>query len=281
MRSRWVLFIVHIFFSLPLLGQVTIITSHSAPSPPSRPTTGAFMAVFRGEPLVPRYRNPNVSYGLDPKQERFFVYVPESYTGATPFGLVVFTAPSDNVTAVSEEWMSVLEARKLLFVAAENSGNEVQSSKRMGLAVLGALEMMKHYRIDPNRIYASGFSGGARIAGKLGFFQSDLFRGTIQNSGADFYKTVARAYATSTLDSFGNTYGVFRATATEVEAAKLVRFVLITGSNDFRRGNILDIYHGGFAKAGIHSKLLDVPGLGHDLCDGKTFSAALDFIEGK
>ena len=63
--------------------------------------------------------------------------------------------------------------------------------------------------------------------------------------------------------------------------ARRVRFVLITGTNDFRRGNILDIYNGGFARQHFAAKLIDVPGLDHAICDAATLSAALDFLEGK
>jgi predicted esterase len=246
----------------------------------SQPLTGIYSTIFGGGSLTPKHRNQNISYALDPGKERFVVYVPDNYTGAIPFGLIVFTAPGDDIKGIPFGWESVLHARHLMFVAAQNSGNGRERSRRMGLAVLGALEMMKHYRIDPNRVYASGFSGGARVAGFLGFFQADLFRGTIQNSGADFYLPVARVYATSLTDAAGEPYGIFHATTTEVEAAKRVRFALITGSNDFRRGNILDVFNGGFAKSGIQSQLFDVPGLGHDICDGQTLSAVLDFIEG-
>jgi len=280
-------------FPLSGLAQINVTI---APPDPQRPSaqdaaparadthsglpTGAFNVVFKGGGLAPKHRNPNISYALDPNREQFFVYVPTNYTGSTPFGLVVFTDPGDNVEGVPAGWIGVLESRKLLFVAAHNAGNREVYARRMGLAVLGALEMMRHYRIDPARVYASGFSGGARIAGRLGFFQSDVFHGTIQNSGADFYRPVAKVYATSSTDTAGLPYGIFHASAAEVEAARRVRFVLITGSNDFRRGNILDVYYGGFAKSAIQSKLFDVPGLGHDTCDGETFLAALDFIEG-
>jgi len=54
----------------------------------------------------------------------------------------------------------------------------------------------------------------------------------------------------------------------------------ITGTNDFRRGNILDIFRGGFEQEGFQAKLLDVPGMEHDICDGETLSRALDFLEG-
>jgi hypothetical protein len=173
----------------------------------------------------------------------------------------------------------VLDQRKFLYIAAQGAGNDQYGSRRLGLAVLGALEMMKHYRIDPNRVYSAGFSGGARMAGMLGFFQADLFHGTIQNCGADFYKPVPVQAATSSTDTAGKPYGLFDATADEIVGARGVRFALITGSRDFRHGNILDIFNGGFAAEGFKAKLFDVPGMPHDTADAQTLSAALDFIE--
>src|SRR5205807_1808561 len=134
-------------------------------------------------------------------------------------------------------------------------------------------------RIDPNRVYAAGFSGGARMSGLLGFYQSDIFRGTIQNCGVDFYRAVPMVVATSPLDTAGQPYGVLTATAAEVAAARQVRFALITGTNDFRRGNIIDIFNGGFAREGFQAKLFDVPGMAHDIAGAETLSAVLDFLE--
>jgi hypothetical protein len=54
---------------------------------------------------------------------------------------------------------------------------------------------------------------------------------------------------------------------------------VITGSEDFRRGNILDVFNGGFAKAGFQARLFDIPGMSHDVADASTLSAALDFLE--
>jgi predicted esterase len=149
----------------------------------------------------------------------------------------------------------------------------------MGLAVLGALEMMKRYRIDSTRVYVAGYSGGARMAGMLGFYQPDVFHGTIQNCGADFYRQVPTVYAASWLSRTGQPYGTFEATDEEIVQAKRVRFVLVTGTNDFRRGNILDIFNGGFAKEGFKAKLFDVLGMQHTTCPGDILLAALDFIE--
>jgi hypothetical protein len=240
---------------------------------------GDFIIAFGGSALAPTRRNPQVAYGLDSSVERFFVHVPEDYTGETQYGLIVFTDADSDSRQLPDGWQAVLDHRKFLYIAAQGAGNDQYSNRRLGLAVLGALEMMKHYRIDPSRVYAAGFSGGARMAGMLGFYQADVFHGTIQNCGADFYRPVPTQAATSAPDTAGNPYGLFDATADEIAGARSVRFALITGSRDFRHGNILDIFNGGFAAEGFKAKLFDVPGMPHDTADAQTLSAALDFIE--
>ena len=241
--------------------------------------TGDFVTAFGGERLAPKYRSPHVAYRLNPGAERFFVHVPVSYAADALYGLIVFTDADERIDRVPNDWAKILDQRKFLFIAAENAGNSQDTNRRLGLAVLGALEMMKRYRIDPKRVYAAGFSGGARMSGLLGFFQPDIFHGTIQNSGADFYTRVPTVYASSWISTTGQPYGQFEATSGEIARAKRVRFVLITGTNDFRRGNILDIYNGGFAKQHFAAKLIDVPGMNHAICDAVALSAALDFIE--
>jgi hypothetical protein len=242
--------------------------------------TGDFITTFATYPLVPERRDAHIRYDLDPAKERFFIHIPADYAGDEPYGLIVFTDADETVTQVPSGWAGILDSRHFLFVAAENSGNEQDTNRRLGLAVLGALEMMKRYRVDSARVYAAGFSGGARMSGLLGFYQPEIFRGTIQNCGADFYKRVRTVYASSWLSTTGQPYGVFDGDAQEIARARQVRFVLITGSNDFRRGNILDIYHGGFSREQFQAKLFDVPGMGHDTCDGATLAAALDFLAG-
>ena len=247
--------------------------------PLSEVRKGAFWSEFGGPARTPEHISPFIAYNLVPANERFFVYVPSGYTGAEAYGLIVFTY-ADPSARVPAGWQSVLDQRKYIFVAAQNAGNDQPHGRRLGLAVMAALKMMKIYHINPERVYAAGFSGGARMSGLLGFYQSDIFRGTIQNCGADFYKSVPTVDATSQLDTAGHPYGLLDASDADVHGAKGVRFVLITGTNDFRRGNILDIFRGGFEQEGFQAKLLDVPGMEHDICDGETLSRALDFLEG-
>jgi hypothetical protein len=240
---------------------------------------GTFFVIFGGPSLTPKRLSSHVAYNLDPTKERYLVHVPTGYSGKDSYGLIVFIDASDELNSLPAGWEAALDVRKYIFVAAQNSGNDQARGRRLGLAVLGALEVAKQYRIDPNRVFVAGFSGGARMAGMLGFYQSDLFRGTIQNCGADFYRSVPIALATSQVDTVGKPYGLLEASQEDVVAAKQVRFALVTGSGDFRRGNILDIFHGGFKRDGFQAELFDVPGMGHDICRGETLIRILDFLE--
>lgn len=152
--------------------------------------TGTFFAVFGGPNLTPKRPSSHIAYNLDPEKERYLIHVPPSYSGTDPYGLIVFIDAGNEVSSLPTGWQTEVDARKYIFVAAQNSGNDQIRGRRLGLAVLGALEVMKQYRVDPQRVFVAGFSGGARMAGMLGFYQSDLFQGTIQNCGADFYRSV-------------------------------------------------------------------------------------------
>lgn len=248
-----------------------------APNPDASRTDDLIAPFDRG-PVRIDQRDPNVDYNLDPSKERLYVRVPLGHSEQSRYGLIVFIDSDDQLTEPPIGWAPVLDARHLLFVAPQNAGNRQDTTRRLGLGVLAGSEMSKHYRLDRERIYVSGYSGGARIAGMLGFFQPDLFRGTIQNCGTDFYQNVPKVYATSLVDNAGYPF-LFQATEREIRGAKHVRFALITGSEDFRRGNILDIFYGGFTRAGFQAKLFDVPGMSHDVAGGATLNSVLDFLE--
>lgn len=211
---------------------------------------------------------------IDLTREKFLLVVPPA-----PTGVVVFISSEDSVS-MPPEWAQVLERHHLIFVAPFAAGNTQAQGRRYGLAVLALEAVKQRLEIEPSRVYVAGISGGARTAGDLAFYEPDLFHGTIQNCGSDFPHDVPTVLATSHLDTLGNPYGVFEITPEHAARAKAkVRFTLITGSNDFRHGNVLDLYTAGFAAEGYHAKLFDVAGMGHTTCNGETLEAALSFLE--
>lgn len=232
-------------------------------------------------PKIP-VQNPQIDYQIDLKTEPYFIHIPASYDGTKPFGLIVFIPAAGSMKALPKGWEKVLNDRQLLFICPPRAINSCENNHRMGLAVIGALKMQELYKVDSQRVYAAGISGGARTASVLGFYQSDIFRATIQSCGSDFPREVPRVVAVPLERDKGGTYGVCGATPEEIKNSReKVKFVIITGPGDFRHGNLLDIYTDGFVKDGYKAKLLDFPKMKHEICDTDALTQALDFIEPK
>ena len=102
-----------------------------------------------------------------------------------------------------------------------------------------------------------------------------MFSGAIPICGANFYKKVKQTYSTTNGEY---AYDIPKPTHSN-RAKRNVKFVLITGKSDWRHGDILDVYHNGYTKKKFNAKLIDVPGMGHGLCDGKVLREALNFID--
>lgn len=121
---------------------------------------------------------------IDLSREKFAVYVP-SHAPPNGYALLVFVPPWQEAT-VPPRWMTALDLHGMIFVSAANSGNTTDVlDRREPLALLAAYNIMRRYRVDPNRIYIGGFSGGSRVAMRIALGYPDLFRGALLDAGSD------------------------------------------------------------------------------------------------
>jgi len=121
---------------------------------------------------------------IDLAQERFTVFVP-SHSPAQGYGLLVFVPPWENAT-LPPGWAEILDRHGVIFVSAANSGNAANVlDRREPLALLAAHNIRQRFRVDPERLYIGGFSGGSRIALRLALGFPDVFRGALLNAGSD------------------------------------------------------------------------------------------------
>lgn len=270
-----------VFSSIPAIG--FLFSASFLQVSPALAQGTSEVGIIGPSPQISVARSPNVDYTLNIFREYYFLYKPAGYSSSQSYGLLVYIPPLDVMTELPPGWAEKLTNHRMLCLIPQRAGNGVKNPRRTGLAILGALAIMQKYRIDVSKVFVGGFSGGARTAGDAAFFQSDLFKGTLQNCGSDFYKAVPHRLGTSWVDTEGHGYGVLgQATAQEVANARSrVRFALITGPDDFRHGNILDIYNGGYAAERFQSRLFDVPGMGHDHCSADTLDKALYYLEGR
>lgn len=121
---------------------------------------------------------------IDLTQEQFTVYVPPAQP-QNGYALLVFVLPWNKPT-LPPYWMGELDKHGMIFVTAAKSGNEESIlDRREPLALLAAHNILQRYRVDPERVYIGGLSGGSRTAMRLALAYPDLFRGALLNAGSD------------------------------------------------------------------------------------------------
>ena len=122
---------------------------------------------------------------IDIANERFAVYVPEGAPPPNGYAVLVFIPPWSEA-ALPRDWPRILDRHGMIFVSAANSGNDADTlDRRIPLALLGYENIRRRYRVDANRVYVGGLSGGSRVALRVALAYPDLFRGALLNAGSD------------------------------------------------------------------------------------------------
>ena len=126
----------------------------------------------------------------------------------------------------------MLADEKLIWIGANNSGNDRWHWYRTGLALDAAHNMQKLYNIDPDRIYIAGYSGGGRVASSLALLYPEVFKGGAFFYGSNYFRKV----------EVPKQPGAFWRAAFPAppkqnleDLRKDHRFVLVTGEHDFNR----------------------------------------------
>ena len=217
--------------------------------------------------------NADVDYQLS--NESFEVYVPDGYTGAEPYGLIVWVSAGPS-GAPPAHWLPVLDRHKLIWVGANNSGNDRPGWVRLGLAVDAAEHLPTLYKIDPLRLYASGGSGGGRCASMLAMGFPDVFTGGgYPLIGTNYFKIVELPPAESGRPRYYKRAFERPAPKLLALASKERRHVLLTGDTDANRQQTR-AYFEAMEKDGFkHVTYLQVPGMGHTLPDAEWFEKGI------
>ncbi len=212
-------------------------------------------------------------------EESFSVYVPEAYDGTEPYGLLVWI----NAGAQGEppqEYRVVLDHYKLIWVGANNSGNDRNFWHRAGLALDGMYNIKQQYRIDPMRMYISGISGGGRSASRVGLIYADEFAGMFAIIGVDFFTRLPHEDSTATRLVFWAPAFMPPSPHILRRAKRDGRYVLLTGETDGNRIQTLTTYQYGYQRAKFeHVTYLEVPGMGHALPPNDWFAKGIGALD--
>ena len=203
-------------------------------------------------------------YPVDPKEERFGLYVPAQKPDRG-YALLVWVSPLDGA-GMPPGWPDVLESRGVIFVTAARSGNLTSPiGRRFPLALIAAANVPRLHPIDPDRIWISGFSGGSRIAERLALAYPDVFSGAILDGSSDDIVSAdvplpPRANFERLLDRTAIVFSSGETDAYNVEAAEKV-------ASSLRRHC--------FDRLSIEVRRRE----GHVIMDGRSLAKAIDFLD--
>jgi len=245
-----------------LLSFIAVATAYGE-DPPARDGTrkiGAYTLSGTPAELVGAEAAKSISAVLSPDATvTWEVVVPEGYDPARPAGLLVYISPSDS-GQLPRGWGLLLEDRNLIWVAANRSGNRQHVARRIALAVLATGALAGTYAIDPARVYLSGYSGGARVAGLLAPSYPAVFRGALYIGGAELWDQP---------DGPPN-----------LQAMRLNRYAFLVGSDDDANRVIARRVQDAYLAAGISdTEMIIARRTGHAIPELRYVSAALDFLD--
>jgi dienelactone hydrolase len=233
--------------SLTAVGLLTVLSFQVPAAEP--PGTGFFPEVTVADPTRLAWDFAAASFGpdavklkdYDSRRQRYQLFVPAKYDKARSWPLIVFISPGDDPFGW-RYWQKVCEEGSILFCAAYGAGNNTPPGLRTRIVLDMLDDVRRHYRIDPDETYLTGFSGGGRMACALAFALPEYFGGVVPICG---------------------TNPPHRLTYLNHRAADRLSVALVTGSGDFNRGENEDYMLPLLQASGVRTRLWVVPKLGH------------------
>jgi hypothetical protein len=175
------------------------------------------------------------------RDQRYQLYVPRDYNPDRLWPLVLFVSPGDDPLGW-RFWQKPCEEKGAFFCAAYGAGNNCPAGQRLRIILDAFDDVRRHYKVDPDRTYLTGFSGGGRMACTIAFALPEYFGG------------VAPVGGTNPLNGLDYL---------RLRVRDRLSVAFLTGEKDFNRRENEEFMFPLFTDLGIRSKLWVVPKLDH------------------
>ena len=104
--------------------------------------------------------------------------VPKNYDPAKPAAVMLFIGFAE-WGGGKKEWNVVLKDHNIIWIGLINGGDKKPINERMLRAILAQAVLERDYKIDTDRYYLFGYSGGAQVAAMLATSKPELFKGAL------------------------------------------------------------------------------------------------------
>ena len=195
--------------------------------------------------------------GYDSTAQTYELYVPAALKPGQAAGLVLFISPSDRGTGLAA-FRAACDELGLVFASPHKAGNNVDTRQRVRIVLDVLDDVRRQLRVDPDRTYIGGFSGGGRIACAVGFSLPVYFGGVIPICAAGDLRE----------ESWLRQRVIDRLSVAH-----------LTGETDFNRGEIERFRGAMLASVGVRTKTWVAPQTGHAIPAAPLVGEALRWLE--
>jgi pimeloyl-ACP methyl ester carboxylesterase len=193
----------------------------------------------------------------DSTKQTYDLFVPRRRNPKAPMPLILFLSPGDD-SGSGKRFEKVCQTSGWFYAAPLKAGNSCPSPRRVRIILDVLDDLRKHYPIDPDRTYITGFSGGGRVACAIAFALPELFGGVIPVcAGGDLRE-----------ESW-----LRRRVADRLGVA------LVTGVTDFNRGEVERLRASYLKDVGVRTRVWTVAGMGHQVPDERVLADAVRWLE--
>ena len=248
-------------FRLVIIGAVALLAAQHVPAEDAAERrTGFFEIAMTPVELVGAAGAQDFADILPPEQAiEWQVIVPLAYADSAPPGVVVYVSPLE-FGAPPRDWATLLNEKNLLWIGANDAGNQHPVAERMLKAMLASAVLEKlHYVVDADRIYVAGMSGGGQTATRVMAARPEQFRGGIYMAG---------------------TTPLGEPLPPKIELIRQNRHVFMVGTYDPALQSTQRVYREYVAAGVSNSKLITIRNFKHRMPPGDYFVKAIEYLDG-
>lgn len=204
--------------------------------------------------------------------ETFQVRLPKDFNPQTPSGVLVFISPTPSGT-IHESFALVCDELGLIAIGVDNNGNERPVTDRLQNHLDSIETLVAHARIDRERIYLTGMSGGGRCSGILQLAFPERFAGAVPIVGLDTYHNAP----TGTPNQFWPK-AIGKPSGKWMKLLQERRIRSITGSADFNEPEMV-LRTELLKRDGVNAEIDVIEGMAHTYPNAKQFRDALVWVD--
>lgn len=198
--------------------------------------------------LMQRYSSTDQTYEL---------YVPPGYDPNKYYPLLIHVSPG-GANESWGVWHDIAERHGVFVAGPYNAGNNVPMPRRCRTVLDVLDDVRRRFRIDPDRTYISGISGGGNVSSRIAFALPELFGGNIAIVG---------------------TWNLRSEPALRRRVRERLSVAVVTGAGDFNGPEMANEFYPVLTAHHVRARLWVYPDMGHGVPNSARLEEIFHWLE--